>query len=235
MGIPPGHVVLVASGGLDSTTLAHLLHSCGAQLTLLAVDYGQRHRVELDFAERTASRLNANFEQVDLSGLARLLGGSALTDTTVDVPNGHYTNARMAGTVVPNRNTLMLDMAVGLAVSRGAKAVAFGAHAGDHPVYPDCRPAFVEAFARTARIANEGFIDPQFQVLAPFLAKKKAEIVAIGAGLGVPFEETWSCYRGQEAHCGLCGTCSERREAFVLAGVQDPTTYVNTSNTLSRR
>ncbi|MEU0240938.1 7-cyano-7-deazaguanine synthase QueC [Nocardiopsis sp. NPDC006198] len=235
MDTPPDHVVLVASGGLDSTTLAHLLHARGSRLTFMAVDYGQRHRVELAFAACAASRLGAEFEQVDLSGLTPVLAGSALTDPSVEVPDGHYTDERMASTVVPNRNALMLDLAIALAVSRGASAVAFGAHAGDHPVYPDCRPAFVEAFQQSARVANEGFLAPGFQVLAPFLAMTKAQIVSLGAELGVPFEETWSCYRGQVAHCGRCGTCVERREAFSLAGIQDPTTYASTDDSLSGR
>ncbi|GAA0979259.1 7-cyano-7-deazaguanine synthase QueC [Nocardiopsis tropica] len=236
MDTPPDHVVLVASGGLDSTTLAHLLHARGSRLTFMAVDYGQRHRIELAFAKRAALRLDADFEQVDLSGLTPVLAGSALTDPSVEVPDGHYTDERMASTVVPNRNALMLDLAVALAVSRGASAVAFGAHAGDHPVYPDCRPAFVEAFEQSARVANEGFLDPGFHVLAPFLTMTKAQIVSTGAELGVPFEETWSCYRGREAaHCGRCGTCMERREAFSLAGVQDPTTYASTDHIATGR
>jgi 7-cyano-7-deazaguanine synthase len=131
----------------------------------------------------------------------------------------------MAATVVPNRNAIMLSVAVGVAVARGAEAVAAAVHAGDHTVYPDCRPAFIEAIEHEARVANEGFIVDGFEVRAPFLHLTKDQIVRIGADLGVPFEETWSCYLGGEVHCGRCGTCVERREAFDLAGVPDPTAY----------
>jgi 7-cyano-7-deazaguanine synthase len=131
----------------------------------------------------------------------------------------------MRATVVPNRNAIMLDVAVARAVAVGAGAVAFGAHAGDHPIHPDCRPAFMQAYQQMALLANEGFTPPGFAVLAPFLAASKADIVTLGDRLGVPFADTWSCYRGGETHCGTCGTCVERREAFVMAGVADPTGY----------
>ncbi|MGH9266591.1 MAG: 7-cyano-7-deazaguanine synthase, partial [Acidimicrobiales bacterium] len=138
---------------------------------------------------------------------------------------GHYTDDAMRATVVANRNAIFVSVMVGVAVARGAEAVAIGVHAGDHPVYPDCRPAFVEAAERLAVTANEGFISPGFRLLAPFLHRSKADIVTLGAGLGVPFAATWSCYRGAAAHCGRCGTCVERQEAFVMAGVADPTRY----------
>jgi 7-cyano-7-deazaguanine synthase len=219
--------VVVASGGLDSTTLAyHLLHG-GYQLRLVSFDYGQRHRRELDFAVSLARRLSAPHHLVDLRALGRLLSGSALTDATVEVPDGHYTDELMRVTVVPNRNALLLDVAVAVAISCAAEAVAFGAHGGDHVIYPDCRPAFVEAFDRSVRAANEGFLVDGFQLLAPFLSWTKTEVVRRGAELGVPFADTWSCYKGDETHCGTCGTCTERREAFALAGVADPTRYTN--------
>jgi 7-cyano-7-deazaguanine synthase len=131
----------------------------------------------------------------------------------------------MAATVVPNRNAIMLSVAVGLAVASGADAVATAVHAGDHPIYPDCRPAFVAAFEQMARVANEGFVAPGFRVATPYLDWDKSDIVARGAELGVPFAETWSCYKGGDVHCGTCGTCVERIEAFAVAGVPDPTTY----------
>ncbi|WP_198152780.1 7-cyano-7-deazaguanine synthase QueC [Pseudofrankia sp. DC12] len=217
---------MVASGGLDSTTLAYHLADGGYGLRLVSVDYGQRHRRELDFAVALAGRLDVPHDVIDLRAVGRLLAGSALTDAAVSVPDGHYTDATMRITVVPNRNALLLDIAVALAVAHGAGAVAFGAHSGDHAIYPDCREEFVQAFEYSARVANEGFVADGFQVLAPFLTWTKAEIVRRGAQLGVPFGDTWSCYRGEVAHCGTCGTCTERREAFVLAGVTDPTDYV---------
>jgi 7-cyano-7-deazaguanine synthase len=218
-------VVVTVSGGLDSVTLAHELDSDGAELTLLSFDYGQRHRREIGFAARCAERLGARHVVADLTSVGQLLSGSALTDRTVDVPDGHYTDESMKATVVPNRNAILLSIATGLAVATGADTVATAVHAGDHPIYPDCRPAFVDAFDHMARVANSGFADQNFRVVAPYIALSKAEIVGRGAALGVPFEETWSCYRGGDAHCGRCGTCVERREAFELAGVPDPTAY----------
>ena len=219
------HVVAVVSGGLDSVTMAYALAREAERLTLLSVDYGQRHVRELECAALAASRLGAPHEVADLRQVGSLLSGSALTDDTVEVPDGHYTDDSMRATVVPNRNAILLSVATGVAVAAGADAVAFGAHGGDHPIYPDCRPAFVRAFETLARVANEGFVDDDFAVLAPFLEKTKADIVAEGARLGVPFADTWSCYRGHELHCGTCGTCVERREAFDVAGVPDPTVY----------
>jgi 7-cyano-7-deazaguanine synthase len=221
----PQHVVAVVSGGLDSTTLAYWLASRGIRLTLLSVDYGQRHRKEISFARRTAAALHAAHHVADLGQAGRLLGGCALTDPAAEVPDGHYTAESMRATVVPNRNALMLDIAVGLAIAAGADAVAVGAHAGDHAIYPDCRPEFLDAYQRMVTVANDGFLPEGFVVLAPFIRADKAGIAALAARLGVPVTETWSCYRGGTVHCGSCGTCVERREAFGLAGLDDPTVY----------
>jgi len=221
----PGHVVLILSGGLDSSVLAWWLHRQGCRVTAVSVDYGQRHRVEVEYARGVAARLGVAHEVVDLCGVGRLLGGSALTDIAVPVPAGHYTDVSMRATVVPHRNALMLDVAVALAVSAKADAVAFAAHAGDHPIYPDCRPAFRDTYQRMVLVANDGFLVDGFRVLAPFLGLSKADIVALGAELDVLFTSTWSCYEGGDRHCGVCGTCVERREAFALAGVPDPTSY----------
>lgn len=221
----PDHAIVIASGGLDSTVLAYWLAARNSRLTLLSFDYGQRHRVELDHAAAIAELLSSPHDIVNLKSLGELLTGSALTDAAVAVPDGCYTDESMRATVVPNRNAIMLDIAVAVAVVREADAVAFGAHAGDHAIYPDCRPKFVERFTRTAQAANEGLLVEEFEVLAPFLTLSKTDIVRIGAALGVPFARTWSCYRGQAAHCGTCGTCTERREAFRDNGIPDPTTY----------
>ncbi len=217
--------VVTVSGGLDSVTLAHDLAAGGAELALLSFDYGQRHVRELTCAAACAERLGAAHHLVDLRSVGGLLSGSALTDAAVDVPEGHYTDESMKATVVPNRNAILLSIATGLAVATGADTVATAVHAGDHPIYPDCRPAFIEAFEAVARVGNDGFAAEGFAVVAPYLMLSKADIVARGAALGVPFAETWSCYRGGERQCGRCGTCVERIEAFELADVPDPTDY----------
>jgi 7-cyano-7-deazaguanine synthase len=217
--------VATVSGGLDSVTLAHDLAAAGHDLTLVSFDYGQRHVRELACAAACAERLGAAYHLVDLRSVGALLTGSALTDRGVAVPDGHYTDESMRDTVVPNRNAIMLSVATGVAVATGAEIVAAAVHAGDHPIYPDCRPAFVAAFEQMARVANEGFVAPGFRVATPYLDWDKSDIVARGAELGVPFAETWSCYKGGDVHCGTCGTCVERIEAFAVAGVPDPTTY----------
>lgn len=219
-----GNVVAVVSGGLDSVTLAYLLAERGHGLHLLAFDYGQRHKKELEYARRCAERLDAAFDAVDLRAVGGLLSGSALTGDA-DVPHGHYAEENMAVTVVPNRNAIMLSIAYGAAVSEGASLVAAAMHAGDHYVYPDCRPEFTRAFAAMQEKAVEGFGHESLTLYTPFIESGKPDIVGTGARLGVPFEETWSCYEGGELHCGLCGTCNERKEAFELAGVPDPTRY----------
>ncbi|RYX82591.1 7-cyano-7-deazaguanine synthase QueC [bacterium] len=217
--------VAIVSGGLDSVTLAHLLAHQGAQLHLLAFDYGQKHKKELDFARECATRLNAKFDIVDLSAFSRLISNSALTSSDVEVPHGHYAAPNMAITVVPNRNAILLALAYGVAVNEDAQIVATGVHGGDHFIYPDCRSGFISAFDAMEKKATEGYADPNLHLLAPFLEVDKTAIVRIGSELEVPFDRTWSCYEGGETHCGQCGTCVERREAFALAGVQDPTIY----------
>ncbi len=216
--------IAVVSGGLDSVTLAYLLHSEGFDLHILSYDYGQRHSKELDFARRCAQRLDAQHDIVNLSSVGALLKGSALTDD-IDVPEGHYAAPNMAITVVPNRNAIMLAVAYGAAVSDGAEVVAVGFHGGDHFIYPDCRPEFVETFDAMERRAVAGFGHPDLRLYAPFITIGKHDIVTLGAKLNVPFQDTWSCYKGAERHCGKCGTCYERKEAFALAGVADPTEY----------
>ncbi len=224
--------IAIVSGGLDSVTLAYFLRAEGYELHLLSFDYGQRHKKELTFAELCAKRLRATFDVVDLSSITRFLKGSALTDA-IPVPDGHYAAPNMAITVVPNRNAMMLSVAFAVAVAEQAKVVAIGVHAGDHFIYPDCRPAFITAFDTMERIAVEGFGEPQLRLEAPFMHISKDQIVHLGAALQVPYSDTWSCYKGGEKHCGTCGTCVERKEAFELAGVPDPTKYEEEGTTAS--
>lgn len=216
--------VAVVSGGLDSTTLAYRLAAEGHELSLLSFDYGQRHVRELEFAAQTAGRLGAAWRRVDLSAITDLIAASALTGDT-PVPEGHYAESSMKATVVPNRNMIMLSIAAGHAVSIGAEVVATGVHAGDHFVYPDCRPLFVDTMNTALAAANEGFTVDGFHLQAPFLHWSKTDIAAHAVALGVPLDETWSCYQGGDVHCGRCGTCCERREAIEGAGGDDPTQY----------
>lgn len=218
--------IAIVSGGLDSVTLAYSLASEGYALHLLSFDYGQRHAKELKYAARCAADLRARHTVIDLSEMRALLGGSALTDD-IDVPDGHYAAPTMGVTVVPNRNAIMLAVAYAAAVSEGAQMVATGVHAGDHFVYPDCRPDFITAFDRMEQLATAGYAADGLSLYAPFVHMTKADIVRLGAALSVPYGETWSCYKGGAIHCGLCGTCVERREAFQVAGVADPTRYMS--------
>ncbi|MCI0430018.1 MAG: 7-cyano-7-deazaguanine synthase QueC [Rhodospirillales bacterium] len=214
--------IVVCSGGLDSVTLAHKVAAERSLARLVSFDYGQRHKKELDYAGRCAMRLLVPQVVVDIAAVGGLLTGSALTSGGA-VPDGHYAEETMRVTVVPNRNAIMLSVAFGVAAAERADAVAAAVHGGDHFIYPDCRPAFVEAFEAMQRHALDGLARISFY--APFLRMSKADIVREGAKLGVPFAETWSCYKGGAIHCGRCGTCVERREAFHLAGIDDPTPY----------
>ena len=215
---------LVCSGGLDSVSLAHVLADQGSLSRLVSFDYGQRHTRELDFAAACAKRLGVPHHVIDLRSVGVTLIGSALTDD-LDVPDGHYEEESMKVTVVPNRNAIMLTVAYGIAAAQGDDAVATAVRGGDHFIYPDCRPAFTNAFDTMQRAALEGYADVALHV--PFVHHSKADIVTEGARVNTPFDQTWSCYKGGDLQCGRCGTCVERREAFNLAGVPDPTVYAD--------
>ena len=222
-------IAAIVSGGLDSVTLAHMAALPPNKLELvISFDYGQRHRRELEFAEECADRLGARWLLVDLTSVTEHLRNSALTDSSVDVPNGHYAEETMRKTVVPNRNAMMLSIAFGIAAANDCNTVATAIHAGDHYIYADCRPDFALRFAEMQKTALEGMWD--VELWTPFINIPKSDIVVEGARLGLPFQYTWSCYKGGEYHCGLCATCVERREAFFLAGVVDPTVYMDKDN-----
>lgn len=215
--------VVVCSGGLDSVTLAYLVADTRDLTRLVSFDYGQRHAKELAFAARAATRLGVPHDVIDMRGIGAVLTGSALTQDDVDVPDGHYAEETMRITVVPNRNAIMLTVAYGIAAARGDNAVATAVHGGDHFIYPDCRPAFTRAFEVMQNHALDGYAD--VSLFTPFVDIPKSDIVTIGARHNVPFADTWSCYKGGAHHCGRCGTCVERREAFAIAGIDDPTLY----------
>ncbi len=214
--------LVVCSGGLDSVTLAYQVAKERTLTRLLSFDYGQRHRKELDYAAAAAADLGVPHDIVDISGMARFLTGSALTGD-VDVPDGHYSEETMRVTVVPNRNAIMLTIAFGVAAGERAEAVGAAMHAGDHFIYPDCRPQFTDAFQAMQNTALEGMWEAD--LYTPFIERSKSDIARLAGELGVPIAKTWSCYKGGERHCGRCGTCVERLEALHLAGVDDPTDY----------
>lgn len=217
--------IAIVSGGMDSVTMAWELAKAGHEIHMVSFDYNQRHAKELGYARKNANALGCPHTIVPVGFLGDMLSGSALTDRSVEVPEGHYADDNMRATVVPNRNSIMLNIATGIAIAQKAHYVATGVHAGDHAVYPDCRPEFIESLTDTLLIANEGFIDPEFEVYAPYVRIGKHDICKRGDEIGVPWNETWSCYVGGTDHCGRCGTCVERKEAFRLAEVSDPTIY----------
>ncbi|UCD29320.1 MAG: 7-cyano-7-deazaguanine synthase QueC [Planctomycetota bacterium] len=212
--------ILIYSGGVDSTVLLYHLLADGYQVRCLGINYGQRHQRELDAAAEICRQLNVEYRIADLSAVRSLLSGSALTDD-VAVPQGPYDTESMKQTVVPNRNMIMLSVAIGWAVRLKFDHVAYAAHAGDHAVYPDCRPEFAEAMDKAASLCDWHKV----RIIRPFIDMTKTDIIRKGADLKVPFDKTWSCYMGGRVHCGKCGTCIERREAFKSAGVTDPTVY----------
>lgn len=213
--------VLIYSGGLDSTVALYYLKEQGHELKALSVDYGQRHKKEIEFAKYHCDKLGIEHQIADLTGITHLLAGSSQTSSGVNVPEGHYAEESMKLTVVPNRNMIMLSVAIGWAVSQKADFVAYAAHAGDHAIYPDCRPEFADAIDHAAKLADWH----QVSLLRPFVQWSKSDITAEAKRLSVEIDKTWSCYKGLDVHCGKCGTCTERIEAFQLAGVNDPTVY----------
>lgn len=211
-----GAVVLL-SGGLDSTTLLWFMRSEGDPVEAIAVDYGQRHRRELDSARRVAELARTPLHILDASFLSALLPGSSQTDPNVPVPHGRYDDVSMRKTVVPNRNMILLAIAIARAAAIGARVVAYAAHSGDHPIYPDCRPEFVRAMGLASTLGGN-----QVQVWAPFESWTKNDILHWGSLRGVPYELTWTCYEGGDRPCGKCGACVERAEAFASCNRTDP-------------
>jgi 7-cyano-7-deazaguanine synthase len=225
--------VVLLSGGLDSSTCLAAALADGFEAHALSVDYGQRHRTELDRARRVARALGAashRVVEVDLSAF----GGSALTDAALEVPKGRSAREMSRGipvTYVPARNTVMLALALACAETLGASDVYVGVNAIDYSGYPDCRPEFLRAFERLARVATRAGVEGRpLRIRAPLLRLSKAGIVKLGTRLGVPFRLTLSCYdpvRGRA--CGSCDACALRRKGFAEAGVPDPTLYIRRS------
>ena len=213
-------VVVIYSGGMDSfTVLNRALHD-GKEVYALTFDYGQRHVKEIEYASTVCKSLDVNHKVIDISAINQLLAGSSLTDD-LDIPEGHYEAESMKSTVVPNRNMILLSLAVGYAVSVGASQVYYGAHSGDHAIYPDCRPEFVMKMNDVCKIANYESVE----IFSPYLKETKSDILTDGLKMGLKYDNTWTCYNGLEKACGQCGACQERLEAFKDNNVTDPLNY----------
>lgn len=215
--------LVLLSGGMDSTAALYWARREHAVVGAVSFDYGSKHNHrEIAFAKWHCERLGLPHDTVALPFVNELFS-SDLLKSGGDIPEGHYADETMKRTVVPFRNGIMLAIACGIAESRGADALVIAAHSGDHAIYPDCREPFMHAIAESMREGTYARIE----LLRPFIAMDKTGIARIGHELGIDFGQTWSCYKGGELHCGVCGTCVERIEAFQQAGLADPTQYAS--------
>lgn len=210
---------IIVSGGMDSITL---LYNKKDEIALgISFDYGSNHNAkEIPFAKMHCERLGIKHITIPLDFMHKYFKSSLLEGAEA-IPEGHYANENMQSTVVPFRNGIMLSIAIGIAESNGLQKVLIANHGGDHTIYPDCRPKFIEAIDKASCAGTYIHV----QVCAPYTNITKSEIAKIGKELGIDYSETWSCYKGQEHHCGKCGTCVERKEALADAGIQDTTLY----------
>lgn len=216
-------VVVLCSGGMDSVTALHWARRDHELLAAVSFNYGAKHNDrEIPFAAEHTAQLGVRHEIIRLDFVNQLFA-SDLLKSGDEIPEGHYEAENMKQTVVPFRNAIMLSVACGFAESIGAEGLVIAAHGGDHAIYPDCREDFMRAMAEAMRAGTYAGV----RLLRPFIALNKGAIAAEGARLGVDFGRTWSCYKGGAVHCGKCGTCVERREAFFQAGIPDPTVYAS--------
>lgn len=214
--------LVLLSGGMDSTTALYWARKEHEVVGAVSFDYGSKHNAcEIAMARWHCQQMGLRHDVVALPFVNELFS-SDLLQSGGDIPEGHYADENMKRTVVPFRNGIMLAIACGIAESREAQALIIAAHAGDHAIYPDCREPFMQAIAASMREGTYA----QIELLRPFIAMDKAGIARLGHELGIDFAQTWSCYKGGTTHCGVCGTCVERREAFQLAGLNDPTKYL---------
>ncbi len=213
-------VVVIYSGGMDSFTVLNRALKDGKEVHALSFNYGQKHVKELECASSVCKNLRIRHKVIDISAINQLLSGSSLTDD-IEVPEGHYEAENMKSTIVPNRNMILLSLAVAYAVSLGAEQVYYGAHSGDHAIYPDCRPEFVMKMNDVCKIANYESVE----IFSPYLKVNKTAILTDGLRMGLDYSNTWTCYNGRDKACGKCGACQERLEAFADNKVTDPITY----------
>lgn len=212
--------VIIVSGGMDSVTL---LYDKKERIAIaVTFNYGSNHNDrEIAFAKMHCKRLGIKHIVINLDFISRHFKSSLLEGASA-IPEGHYADDNMKSTVVPFRNGIMLAIAAGIAESNGLKYLMIANHSGDHTVYPDCRPNFIHAMSEATRFGTY----PGIEIIAPYTNITKGDIARRGKNLGINYAETWSCYKGEDKHCGKCGTCIERKEALSEAGIDDPTEYV---------
>lgn len=211
--------VIVLSGGMDSVTLLHEFKSCIA--LAITFDYGSNHNErEAECAKKQCEELGIEHIIIPL-GFMKQYFKSSLLEGADAIPEGNYSNENMTSTVVPFRNGIMLSVACGIAESRDLRHVLIANHGGDHSIYPDCRPEFIENMAKAMQYGTYVGVD----ILAPYTEISKTDIAKIGRRLGVDYSKTYSCYKGGEHHCGVCATCLERKNALSEAGIEDTTVY----------
>lgn len=210
---------IIVSGGMDSITL---LYDHKDEIALgISFDYGSNHNArEIPFAKMHCERLGIKHITINLDFMHQYFK-SSLLDGVEAIPEGHYADDNMKSTVVPFRNGIMLAIAIGIAESNNLDQVFIANHGGDHTIYPDCRPEFINAIDAAATAGTYNNV----KVIAPYTKITKSDIARIGKRLGIDYAETWSCYKGGEVHCGKCGTCVERKEALAEAGIEDKTIY----------
>lgn len=214
-------VLISLSGGLDSTTLLYYLINKGAKVEAISFNYGSKHNnIEIEYAKKICKKLNINHRIIKLDFINEHFKSDLLQNGGV-IPEGHYQAENMKSTVVPFRNGIFLSISAGIAESCGCEFIALASHSGDHAIYPDCRTTFTKAMFEAIKYGTE----KEIYLIAPFNKITKTDIVKLGNELNVDFSLTYSCYNGREKHCGKCGTCIERKEAFAEAKVSDPTIY----------
>lgn len=226
---------IILSGGMDSATLFFELvfdnsEQKSDEIHCITFDYGQRHRKEILAAKHLFShalkikrddlKIYRNVFPIEILGM--IANNSSQTNKKIDVPEGHYEEENMKKTVVPNRNMVMLSIAASYCFARDIKHLYYGAHAGDHAIYPDCRPQFVDAMQDVLNLADWN----QLKLHVPYMHIDKGTIAKLGKEIGVPYELTWTCYKGLDMACGKCGACQERLEAFKTAEMEDPIDYM---------
>jgi 7-cyano-7-deazaguanine synthase len=216
-------VVVLLSGGMDSVAAFYDAMSQHEVVAAISFDYGAKHNhKEIPFAAYHCTKFSVEHRVISLDFVGELFKSDLLKSGGA-IPDGHYEEQTMKSTVVPFRNGIMLSIAAGLAESKEAAGLVIAAHAGDHAIYPDCREEFMKSMAAAIRVGTYAGI----RLLRPFISMTKADIASRGHSLGIDFSQTWSCYKGDAIHCGTCGTCVERREAFIVAGIPDPTEYAS--------